>query len=161
MRSKDTELHENTTYLVAVDFSAYSRLALWKARELLGGKKGRIIVLHVIDSDFLTLCIQHRVGDRGKIKKQLFLAAQRKLRDLLQKEGMNEDSVEAKICEGVPFIEINKKATELNAEMIIIGSCGTGGDMKKIFFGSTAEKVLRFIVRPVLCIPPDTEYCLR
>ena len=62
------------------------------------------------------------------------------------------------VCEGVPFPEINKKAVENDADMIIIGSCGKTGDMSQIFFGSTAEKVLRFITRPVLCIPPESEY---
>jgi hypothetical protein len=42
--------------------------------------------------------------------------------------------------------------------MIIFGSCGKTGNMSQIFFGSTAEKVLRFITRPVLCIPPESDY---
>jgi hypothetical protein len=29
------------------------------------------------------------------------------------------------------------------------------GDSEAIFFGGTAEKVLRFISRPVLCVPPS------
>ena len=55
-------------------------------------------------------------------------------------------------------LEINKKAIENNVDMIIIGSCGKTGDMEKIFFGSTTEKVLRFIARPVLCVPPESGY---
>jgi len=50
------------------------------------------------------------------------------------------------------------KEVELDAEMIVIGSCGKADDMNTIFFGSTAEKILRFITRPVLCVPPETEY---
>jgi nucleotide-binding universal stress UspA family protein len=49
-------------------------------------------------------------------------------------------------------------SVENNVDMVIIGSCGKMGDMDHIFFGSTAEKVLRFITRPVLCVPPKTEY---
>jgi nucleotide-binding universal stress UspA family protein len=33
--------------------------------------------------------------------------------------------------------------------------------MKAIFFGSTTERVLRFIKRPVLCIPPACTYKLK
>ena len=62
------------------------------------------------------------------------------------------------VCEGVPYLEINKKAVENNVDMVIIGSCGKTGDMSHIFFGSTTEKVLRFITRPVLCVPPASEY---
>jgi len=42
--------------------------------------------------------------------------------------------------------------------MIIMGSKGKAEDMKTIFFGSTTEKVLRFITRPVLCVPPEVDY---
>ena len=56
------------------------------------------------------------------------------------------------VCEWVSCIEINKKAVEIDAEMIIIGSQGKSEDMKSIFFGSTAEKVLRFIKKPVLSV---------
>jgi hypothetical protein len=56
------------------------------------------------------------------------------------------------ICEGRPCMEINRKAVENNAEMIIMGSKGDSDDMKTIFFGSTTEKVLRFIKRPEMKI---------
>jgi nucleotide-binding universal stress UspA family protein len=45
-----------------------------------------------------------------------------------------------------------------DVDMVIIESCGNTRDMSQIFFGSTAEKVLRFITPPVLCIPPESEY---
>ncbi len=56
------------------------------------------------------------------------------------------------------YIEINKKAVEIDAEMIIIGSQDRSGDMKSIFFGSTPERVLRFIAKPVLCVPAKAGY---
>ncbi len=40
--------------------------------------------------------------------------------------------MDAMVCEGVPFMEINRKAMEFHAEMIVIGSCGNAGDMKTI-----------------------------
>jgi len=55
-------------------------------------------------------------------------------------------------------IELNKKAVEIHAEMIIIGGQGRSGDMKSIFFSSTAERVLSFIAKPVLCIPVNADY---
>lgn len=140
--------------VVAVDFSECSKLALRKARALLAEKPGRIMALHVIDSDFVKQCIRHHLGDESLIKKKLFMEAKARLRELLSEEGITEEGVEVVVCEGIPFIEINKKAAENEAEMIVIGSCGSVSDMNSIFFGSTAEKVLRFITRPVLCVPP-------
>jgi len=144
------------TILVAVDFSPCSRLAFQRALALLPHEGGRIVLLHVIDRDFVDHCIEHHLGEKGEIKKSLFLEAKKRLHNLLHKENLDGTRAEAKVCEGVPFLEINRQAVEVGADLTVIGTCGRSGDMHHIFFGSTAEKVLRFITRPVLCVPPDT-----
>lgn len=149
---------EERTFLVAIDFSDCAREALRQAKLFLAEKPSRIIALHVIDHDFITECIRHEFGDEGQIKKKLFLEAKAKLRDFLKQENMGGERVEMVVCEGTPFLEINRKAVENDVDMIIIGICGKTGDMSQIFFGSTAEKILRFITRPVLCIPPESDY---
>jgi nucleotide-binding universal stress UspA family protein len=145
------------TVLVAIDFSDCSRLAIHKARTL-AGQGGRILALHVIERDFVKRCIRLGLGDEGQIKKTLFLRAKQKLRDLLRGQGLDGQDVEMVVCEGVPFLEINRRAVEGGAEMIIMGTCGKAAGMNAIFFGNTTEKVLRFITRPVLCVPPGVEY---
>ncbi len=152
---------EGPIFLVAVDFSHCSRLALKKAKDLQEQGGGRIVVFHVIDHDFVEQCIRDRLGYKAEIKRKLFLGAKSRLEEFVRKEGLEGDQVEKVVCEGSPCIEINKKAVEIDAEMIIIGSQGKSEDMKSIFFGSTAERVLRFIAKPVLCIPPETEYRMR
>jgi nucleotide-binding universal stress UspA family protein len=147
--------------LVAVDFSHCSRLALSRAKSWAESQGGNILVLHVIDESFVDHCIHQRLGTRGEVKKKLFLNAKRRLREFLRSEGMDGDNTQMLICEGTPFIEINKKAVENDIEMIIMGSKGHSDDMRAIFFGSTTERVLRFIKRPVLCIPPEGEYRLK
>jgi len=147
--------------LVAVDFSYCSRLALRKAKSWASRDGGRILVLHVIDQHFVKRCIRQKLGTEAEIKKKLYLNAKGRLSDLLRKEGLNGGETEMMICEGIPFIEINNKAVESDAEMIIIGSKGNSDDMKTIFFGSTTERVLRFIKRPVLCIPSDWDNRLK
>jgi nucleotide-binding universal stress UspA family protein len=149
---------KRVTILVPVDFSQCSRLALRKAHELLKGRHGHIVAIHVVDHHFIDKCVRHDLGEAGEIKKNLFLEAKRRLHDFLIHEEKNGIQAEPMVCEGEPFIEINKKAVELDAEMIVIGSCGKANDMNTIFFGSTAEKILRFITRPVLCVPPETDY---
>ena len=44
------------------------------------------------------------------------------------------------VCEGVPFLEINKKAVENDADMIIIGSCGKTGDYEPNIFREYRRK---------------------
>lgn len=154
----DEKESKERTFLVAVDFSDCARNALRQAKLFLAEKPVKIVALHVIDSHFITECIRHEFGDESQIKRKLFLEAKAKLQDILSQENMNGDHIKMMVSEGVPYLEINKKAVENNADMVIIGSCGKTGDMSQIFFGSTTEKVLRFITRPVLCVPPESEY---
>ena len=158
MTFDDEREFKERTLLVAIDFSDCSRGVLRWTESFLTQNPSRIIALHVIDRNFITECIRQKLGDEGQIKKKLFLEAKAKLRDFLKQENMEDERIEMVVSEGVPFLEINKKAVENDVDMIIIGSCGKTGDMSQIFFGSTAEKVLRFITRPVLCIPPESEY---
>ena len=73
---------------------------------------------------------------------------------------MDGEGVEGVVCEGTAYLEINKKALQVDANMVIIGCSGNYEDMEKIFFGSTTERVLRFIKRPVLCVPENEEHKL-
>ena len=111
------------------------------------------MALHVIDHDFVEQCIRENLGNKGEIRSKLFLNAKKRLRDFLRMEGLDGDNVEMVVREGTPCIEINKVAVERGAEMVVMGSRGHSDDMKAIFFGSTTERVLRFITRPVLCVP--------
>ena len=151
--------HKKFTVLVPVDFSPCSVQALQSARSIMGQRPDRILVLHVIDHDFVERCIRHSFGTEEDIKKTLFLEAKSKLENLLHMEGM--DGAEKLICEGIPFLEINNQTVQCGADMIVMGTQGNSGEMKNIFFGSTTEWVLRFIKRPVLCIPLDEDHNLR
>ena len=156
MTFRKNQNSQEPVILVAVDFLDCSRLALHKAKSLLGMKPGRIIALHVIDHDFIAECLLRNVTYEGHLKKQLFMDAKQTLRTILKEEAIDGTLVEPVVCEGIPHLEINRKAEQYNAEMIVMGSCGMACDPNAIFFGGTTEKVLRFISRPVLCIPPET-----
>ena len=156
-KDKEQTNRKGNTILVAVDFSPCSVIALRRSRTILGQKPGRILVLHVIDQDFIVRCIHNRLGTEEHIKETLYLRARDKLQNLLRAEGMDGEGIEELICEGTPFIEINKRAVESGADMVVMGNRGNSGDMKTIFFGSTAERVLRFMKRPVLCVPLEED----
>jgi len=158
MPSSSRPARERPTILVPVDFSLCSGTALGKARSWAAEHGGKIVVLHVIDHDFVAQCIREHLGSENEIKKTLFLNAKIRLRDFLRGEDMDGDGVETAVCEGIPCIEINKKALACDADMIVMGSRGHADEMKTIFFGSTTERVLRFIRRPVLCVPPKENH---
>lgn len=143
--------------LVAVDFSASSIQALKMARTILGRRPGEILVLHVIDQAFVQRCIDSGIGTEAQVKKTLFLEAKRKLKTFLHDNGVDGERLQELIREGTPFLEINKQAVEKDVDIIVMGNRGTSGDMQTIFFGSTTERVLRFMRRPVLCVPVEEE----
>ena len=58
------------------------------------------------------------------------------------------------VLEGAPFVEIAKTARVEKVDLVIMGSYGgRSGSVEKIFFGSTAEKVVRTAGCPVLTVP--------
>ena len=63
------------------------------------------------------------------------------------------ERVETMVVVGEPFVEIVKIANDLDCDLIVIGIHGSGGRIKDLLFGGTAEKVLRGASRPVLCVP--------
>lgn len=143
--------------LVAVDFSPCSAHALKSSKLIMGRKPDYICVLHVIDKDFVNKCVESGLGSVSQIKKTLFMEAKERLKILIQDQNLTADSIEMEVTEGTPFLEINKKAIEKDVDIVIMGTHGTSGDMKTIFFGSTTERVLRFIKRPVLCVPIEED----
>lgn len=59
------------------------------------------------------------------------------------------------IVSGDPAGEILKAARRLEADLIVMGTQGHRGP-KRLFFGSTADAVLRRSSVPVLVVPPTT-----
>lgn len=143
--------------LVAVDFSPCSAHALKSSQKILGKKPDHILVLHVIDQEFIEKCVDNQLGAASQIKKSLFMETKKKLKLFLQAQNLTANSIETEICEGTPFLEINKKAIDKDVDIIVMGTQGTSGDLKTTFFGSTTERVLRFIKRPVLCVPIEED----
>lgn len=63
-------------------------------------------------------------------------------------------AVKRMVLESAPFVEIAKIARGENVDLVVMGSYGgRSGSVDKIFFGSTAEKVVRTAGCPVLTVP--------
>jgi nucleotide-binding universal stress UspA family protein len=61
--------------------------------------------------------------------------------------------LEYEVAVGKPAAEILRVARERSCDLIVISTHGLTG-MRKLFFGSTTERVLRETTRPVLVTPP-------
>jgi nucleotide-binding universal stress UspA family protein len=87
----------------------------------------------------------------------LFIEAKSQLKKFLQEEGFDGGDIKTLVREGLPHVEIAKCGEKFKVDLIVMGSRGMAGNPDAIFFGGTAEKVMRSISRPILCIPPFSE----
>jgi len=144
--------------LVPVDFSPCSIEAFHMAVSLAEMTKADVLFLHVIDTSALDAF--NRLGllavpsDTAAQKKRLRHHARLNARRLLESEQTPGVTVRRMILEGAPFVEIAKTTRAEKVDLVVMGSYGgRAGSMEKIFFGSTAEKVVRTAGCPVLTVP--------
>ena len=94
--------------------------------------------------------IEEKVANtEDKIRKRLKLFCETELKD--EPECVERVS-SIEVCEGFPPEVILKKADELDCDAIVMGTHGKG-IMEHTFLGSTAQRVLRRVRKPVFVIP--------
>jgi nucleotide-binding universal stress UspA family protein len=153
---QDTGLFE--AILVPVDFSPCSNEAFRVACQVARLCGAGLLVLHVIDTS--ALAAFNRLGllavpsDAAAQRRRLRHHARLHVRRLLESREAKDVTVTRMIVEGAPFVEIAKIARMGKADLVVMGSYGgRSGSVDKIFFGSTAEKVVRTAGCPVLTVP--------
>lgn len=144
--------------LVPVDFSPCSEEAFRVATELARLCGAGLLVLHVIDTGALEAL--NRLGllavpsGAAAQRRRLRHHARLNVRRLLESEEAKGLTLSRIIVEGTPFVEIAKFARMEKVDLVVMGSYGgRSGSVEKIFFGSTAEKVVRTAGCPVLTVP--------
>jgi nucleotide-binding universal stress UspA family protein len=147
-----------TKVLVPVDFSPCSEEAFHTALTLARTFQAELLLLHVIDTGVLATF--NRLGllavpsEAQSQKRRLRHHARLNVRRLLESEGTADVSVTRIVLEGRPFVEIARTARMEKVDLVVMGSYGgTLGNVDKIIFGSTAEKVVRTAGCPVLTVP--------
>jgi nucleotide-binding universal stress UspA family protein len=146
------------TILVPVDFSPCSDEAFRVACQLARLCGASLLVLHVVDTN--ALAAFNRLGllavpsDATEQRRRLRHHARLNLRRLLESGEAKGVVLTRLIVEGSPFVEIAKMARLHKVDLVVMGSYGgRSGSVDKIFFGSTAEKVVRTAGCPVLTVP--------
>lgn len=88
------------------------------------------------------------------ITEKLYLQAKEQFERFLSENNPEGIAVEQIVTAGIPFQTIALKAQEQGADIVVMGGHGRmgNGQIDKIFFGSQAEKVVRLLPCPVLCI---------
>jgi nucleotide-binding universal stress UspA family protein len=145
--------------LVATDFSECAGAAFKVAKSLARQFGAKIVLLHVIQHRVVA-----RVAEHLKVEPESLLPAFREEAQLHLDEVLKEccrDSLEvtSMVTVGIPFQEIAVVARDLAADLIVMGGYGRSGrgPIEEVFFGSTAEKVVRLLPCPVLCVPWESQ----
>ncbi len=141
--------------LVPTDFSPCSRQGLHYAVSLAEKFQAEITLLHVLDQKLIDQSCHFGLDQEGKIKEILWKKTKQNMEEFLRGENFGNIQVLKKIVSGIPFHEIVKNAQQIMTDLIVIGGCGGTVDLDRLFFGSTAEKVVRLLPCPVLIVPPE------
>jgi nucleotide-binding universal stress UspA family protein len=141
--------------LCPIDFSDSSSHAIQHATALAQQHKSVLTVLHVASPPMVTPALPS--FDRGSIDvaetRRLATAAAAMFEDALQAGVKVEVLIEC----GQPAHQILKRAAALPADVVVLGTHGSGG-FEHLMLGSVAEKVLRKATCPVITVPPHAQY---
>jgi nucleotide-binding universal stress UspA family protein len=147
-------------FLVGIDFSQDSRHAWLVARTLAQQLERRLVVVTAIDP-LLAEAGKTKFGEKfvedgasADLAKFLFETDMARMAARPGDGPRSYESFEfATVLEvGPPAEALIKAAQEHHASLIVVGTRGLGRT-KRLFFGSTALKVLRTTDRPVLAVP--------
>ncbi len=145
-----------TAILVATDFSECSAAAFQMGKKLARRFGAKIILLHVINQRTGEHLAEHLGEEPEAFLPDLRERAQQRLGEFLKRVKPEKLKVESMVVVGLPFQEIAVVARDLAVDLVVMGGYGRGGrgPIEKVFFGSTAEKVVRLLPCAVLCVPP-------
>lgn len=140
-----------STILFATDFSESSEYAFKYALSLSRKFDSQLAIIHVINEpvDLRGFYVPHISFD--KLEEEIEQGA-RKMMDKFCQANIHEHTrYECFVVPGIPYDEIIKKAQEISADLIVVGTHGRTG-LDHVLFGSTAEKVVRKSPVPVMTI---------
>jgi nucleotide-binding universal stress UspA family protein len=144
-------MKEFKTILYATDFSESSDYAFNYAMALARKFDGRLLIVHVINEpvDLRGFYVPHISFE--KLEEEIAEGAQKMMEKFCRTHIRDYSNYESFILPGIPYDEIIKKAKEMSADLIVMGTHGRTG-LDHVLFGSTAEKVVRKSPIPVMTI---------
>ena len=137
------------TILVPVDFDSSSEAALEQAVRLARAFGARIKLLHVLPFSLSDVSAElFYAGPNTSVR--LRTAALKNLGDLGDRFRRNV-TIDHEIREGIAWDEIVGAATQLEADLIVMGTHGRRGGLRGLL-GSVAERVVRVSSVPVMTV---------
>jgi len=140
------------TILCPVDFSESGRGALRYAAVIAAHFEADLIVLKV-NHPLLASIVDSR-SHEGQLDRSSLVELQRFVADTFDQSRV-PTGCSFVVATGKPAQEILRVARERGCDVIVMSSQGRTG-IRKLFFGTTTERVLRETAIPVLITPPGT-----
>lgn len=139
-----------TKILVPIDFSECSERALKVGLEMAKAFGASVHVVHVYPaSAYVAPPLVPGPVLVGQFRDQSQKAFEEYLARIKNEHGV---AIPGTLLEGVPHAEIVRLASELGADLIVMGTHGRTG-LEHLLLGSVAERVLRTSTIPVLTVP--------
>ncbi|MDU0460223.1 MAG: universal stress protein [Geobacteraceae bacterium] len=137
--------------LTAIDFSENSELAFEYAVTMAKQFDAELIVMHVINEpvDLRGFYVPHISFEQ--LEKEIEEGAAKMMENFCSSRLESFRNYTTAIVSGIPYDEIIRKADEVGASLIVLGTHGRTG-LDHILFGSTAERVVRSANCPVMTI---------
>jgi len=142
--------------LFATDFSATSEHAFDYAFTLAKKFNARLIVMHVINEpvDLRGFYVPHISFE--KLEQEIANGAEKMMQKFCRTKIKEFENYECCIVAGIPYEEILKKADQEKVALVVLGTHGRSG-IDHLLFGSTAERVVRKALCPVMTVrPPES-----
>lgn len=136
--------------LAPIDFSDYSKNALKYATQFAKEFNAKLYLIYVVEPMIYPADFSMGQIAIPSTDVDLHARAEEELNNLAKTIDPSL-KVETMIRTGKPFVEIIEEAKEKDVDLIIIASHGHTG-VEHLLFGSTAEKVVRKALCPVLTL---------
>ena len=135
--------------IIPVDFSKHSEYALETAAALAKKYNAELIVMHMLELS--ESIISSSESENNEETAFMLMVAKKQFDSFLDKPYLEEVSITPLIKHHKVLKEVDKVASEIGADLIVMGSRGHN-DYDGIFTGSNTEKVVRYSNTPVLVV---------
>jgi universal stress protein A len=133
--------------LVAVDLSNDTATVVNAAAEL-AGDTAKVHLVHVVEPVAAAYSMDIYAVNISELQQEAINFAEQRLAKIGKEAGVDESNLHTLL--GAPAPEVRSLASEIKADLIVIGSHGHSG--WKILLGSTANKVLHGATCDVLTV---------
>jgi nucleotide-binding universal stress UspA family protein len=137
--------------LVAVDFSDVSAAALKVAVDISRRLGAQLKVVHVVQPQPVPMPLEGSAIYMDEVQTWQLDEAAKSLDLFIQQHASPDAVAMKKVRSGVAAAEITQAATDIGADLIVMGTHGRSG-LRHLLMGSIAESVLRVAPVPVLCV---------